>query len=117
MKHNVIKETATIFTQGLLENNIPFTYEPLFDGGKWTFPKYPHGDVALHSGTYHSAEGYVESYGMPWDNGDVSVCLPHEMICRIIGEESRESGEKKYNTDDLFGSLAVLLGLLRDEED
>ena len=111
MKHNIINETAALFTNLLLENNITFTCEPLFDGYKWTFAHLPEGDVALHRGTYGSNEGYVESFCMPWDNGDVSVCLPYEMVCRIKGEEPRESGEKSYSFEDCLNSLKITLGL------
>lgn len=108
MTHNIINETAVLFTNLLLENHITFTCEPIFDGYKWTFAHLPDGDVALHSGTYHHNEGYVESYCMPWDNGDVSVCLPYEMVCRIKGEAPRESGEKTPSFEDLLNSIIAL---------
>lgn len=111
MTHNIINETAVLFTNLLLENHITFTCAPIFDGYKWTFPHLPHGDVALHHGTYDSNKGYVESYGMPWDEGDVSICLPYEMVCRIKGKEPRESGEKRYSFEDCLNSMKNILGL------
>lgn len=83
MNNNKFYAPIKEFTFLLLRNKIPFSFAPLYDGGQWTFPAYPNGDVAIHSGTYHSDEGYLESYGMPWDEGDVSVETPEEMALRV----------------------------------
>ena len=63
--------------------NIPCTINPLFDGWQLRFP-WCAGDVAAHSGTYGQAQGKVESYEFPWDNGDVTALSPEEAAIRII---------------------------------
>ena len=41
---------------------------PIHDGWQLRFPWYEEGDIACHSGT----GGRLESYGFPWDEGDVT---------------------------------------------
>lgn len=103
---DIILETIKTFTQLLVENNIPYTFEPLFDGGKWVFPNG--GDVAIHSGTYNSQNGFVESYGMEWDKGDVSSCTVEEMIRRLKNETPCKENEYNYSYEDFLNSLSIL---------
>lgn len=69
---NGIRET-------LLSRGVPCTMNPVFEGYQLRF-HWCDGDVAIHNGTYHSAEGRVETYCFPWDEGDVSVFEPDEFI-------------------------------------
>lgn len=80
---------ARLFSDSLIEDSIPFTIERILDGYKWTFPDIPGGDVIIHSGSYSHAFGMVESWGMPWDEDDVSVLAPTEMEKNIYNEIHR----------------------------
>ena len=111
MKNTKFEGTIREFTRLLISYDIPFEYAPFRDGGQWKFPAYPDGDVAIHSGTYHSDEGYLESYGMPWDEDDVSVTTPYEMTLRLSGDEPREEMELSYTAADAFNSFMTSLGL------
>ena len=42
---------------------------PCLDGWKLLFPWYEDGDIACNTAT----GGYLESFGFPWDDGDVTV--------------------------------------------
>lgn len=75
---------SIIFIYNILtELSIPCTINPLFNGWQLCLP-WHEGDVAAHSGTYGEAQGMVESYQFPWDNGDVTVLTPEEAAIRII---------------------------------
>jgi len=67
----------------LKQAGISFEWHKLYDGYQWTFPAYPAGDIALHGGTHGAGLGFFESYGCPWDNGDVSVLSRTEVIERL----------------------------------
>lgn len=71
----------TIFSISLelSDLGIPNTVEECWDGYKISFP-WCEGDVAMHSWTYGSTDGRVESYKFPWDEGDVSVLHPKTAI-------------------------------------
>ena len=68
------------FNRKLKKAGIKFEWHPLYEGYQWTFDKFPDGDIALHAGTYGARHGYLESYQMPWDNGDVTVLSHTEAI-------------------------------------
>lgn len=72
--------------RALKKAGIEFQWEELYDGYKWTFPKF-NGDVAIHGGTYGAKHGYFESYMMPWDNGDVTVLSCAEVIQHLTDGE------------------------------
>lgn len=98
------------FNTMLVKNEISFSYSPLYDGAQWTFPKFK-GDISIHSGTYASDKGYLESYNMPWDDDDVTVCTPEEMIELLNGNKSNKEYKYHYTPDDLFNSFSALLNL------
>ena len=52
----------------LAEGGFPATLHACCDGWQLRFPWYEDGDIACHSGTF----GQLESYGFPWDDGDVT---------------------------------------------
>lgn len=81
----ILKLTACTFIQELMLRDVKFVMTPLYEGFQWTFPDtvLSDGDVALHVGTYGCRDGYLESYQMPWDDGDVSVLKPDEMAQKI----------------------------------
>ena len=106
---------AAYFTHLLMIEGISFKVEPLYDGYKWTFSDLP-GDIAIHSGTYYSDEDYLESYGMPWDNDDVSICTPNEMVRRLSGKEPHTLGERKYTFNDAINSIQTLLEKTENDE-
>lgn len=68
---------AITFRQELHKRGVPFTETLIFDGFQWKFP-FTNGDVILHSGSYLN-DTCVESYGMPWDRGDVTPLTPEKM--------------------------------------
>ena len=67
----------------LKKAGIEFEWHNLYDGYQWTFAQYPCGDVAIHGGTYGSHRGHVESYCMPWDDGDVTELTKIELITNL----------------------------------
>ena len=105
---------ATYFNMLLAQHGIEYHMSPCRDGFQWTFP-HLNGDVVIHSGSYYSDEGYLESFGMPWDGGDVSVCTPFEMTRRVAGGEPHAEGEKKYNLTDMFESVKKMADLSEEE--
>ena len=101
--------TINYFNNLLNEAKIPYTIIPLYDGAKWTFPRYKDGDIAIHSGTYYSDSGYLESLNLPWDKEDVSICTPIEMVRRLQGEPPCVDNEKTYTYLDAVNSVQTLL--------
>lgn len=73
------------FNSKLKKAGIKFEWHPLYDGYQWTFDKFPGGDIALHGGTNGARYGYLESYQMPWDDGDVTV-LTHAEAIQLLTE-------------------------------
>jgi len=69
----------------LKKAGIAYSWEKLYDGYTWRFPKFPDGDAAIHSGTYGNRQGYFETYRMPWDNGDVTVLSADKLIQKLRG--------------------------------
>ena len=69
----------------LKKAGIEYSWEKLYDGYAWRFPKFPGGDAAIHSGTYGNRCGCFETYQMPWDNGDVTVLYADELIQKLRG--------------------------------
>ena len=65
----------------LADNGIPSHVEDLYDGFKVTFP-WCNGDVIAHSGMLCGGNyAYtVESFGFPWDEGDVTLLDVQEAI-------------------------------------
>ena len=53
----------------LAECGFPAQLAPCGDGWKLLFPWYEDGDIACNSMTC----GRLESYGFPWDDGDVTA--------------------------------------------
>lgn len=90
--------------------NVAYHCKHFRDGYQWKFD-YWSGDVIITSGSYNHENGFVESYGFPWDKGDVSVCTPYEMARRLAGYEPRHDTSVEYSYDlyDLFTSLGTLL--------
>ena len=84
---NQIQAATKSFCLKLIDCGIPFSIQHLMSGWKWTFPDYPGGDVICHEGAYGVTQGHVESYGMPWDNGDVTHCTPSEMVVALLTGE------------------------------
>lgn len=64
-------------------NGIPYTINELHGGWQIRFP-WCDGDIACHAGTYGQAEGMVESYCFPWDEGDVSILSVEEAIQKVV---------------------------------
>ena len=66
---------------GLSDNGVYCDVEKLFDGYKVTFP-WTFGAVVAHSGVLgQNASKYtVESFGFPWDEGDVTLLDVQEAI-------------------------------------
>lgn len=117
---------AREFDKYLVENDVIATKYLMFDGYQWKFP-FTNGDVILHSGSYHN-DTCVESYGMPWDRGDVTA-LPPERMAKYLGnyaewdaldpdditDEDVQSIE--YSAGDLFASILALHDVIDESED
>lgn len=71
---NLYHERILDLVIALSKNKVPCYVMPLYDGYKVTFP-WCDGDVIAHSGMLGYGEyGYsVESFGFPWDEGDVTL--------------------------------------------
>ena len=70
----------------LKKAGIEYSWVHLYNGYQWTFPNYPNGDAAIHSGTYSNRRGYFETYCMPWDEDDVTVLTADELVTKLKGE-------------------------------
>lgn len=73
------------FNRKLKKAGIKFEWHSLYEGYQWTFEKFPGGDITLHGGTYGARHGYLESYCMPWDDGDVTI-LTHAEATQHLTE-------------------------------
>ena len=62
--------------------NIKHEVERLYDGYKILFDDFPGGDAIVHMWS----SGYVETYGMPWDDGDVTTMTPQELVMRLCNQ-------------------------------
>ena len=102
----MFEDTRDYFNRLLDEAGIKYTVNRLFDGYQWLFPAFPDGDIVCHSYSYHSNEGYVESYGFEWDEGDVTALPPEEMIDYLLGE--RTEHQQTYDLFDLLDSFAAI---------
>lgn len=69
----------------LKKAGINFIWRHSFDGYQWLFPEF-RGDAIIHSFSYGNKQGYFETYGMPWDNGDVSMVSAKDLIKHLKGE-------------------------------
>lgn len=78
---NIYFERINDLVLALSDNGVPSHVENLYDGYKVTFP-WCGGDVIAHSGMLGNVDyGYtVESFGFPWDYGDVTVLDVQEAI-------------------------------------
>lgn len=81
MKINHYFERIADLVLALSDNGVPCHVEDLYDGYKVTFP-WCCGDVIAHSGMLGGGEcGYtVESFGFPWDEGDVTLLDIQEAV-------------------------------------
>lgn len=77
------QEVADEFERLLKEKGIEYTVKGLHGGYQWKFPSFPQGDVVLHGFSYGN-DTCVESYGFPWDDGDVTALPPAEMVEKIL---------------------------------
>lgn len=104
----MFEETRDYFNHLLDEAGIEYTVDHIFDGYQWRFPEFPNGDIICHSGSYHNDEGYVESYGFEWDDGDVTALPPDEMISYLLGEETEH--KQTYDFNDFLLSIDAIWG-------
>ena len=74
-------ETIADLVLALSDNGVPCHVEDLYDGYKVTF-SWCCGDVIAHSGMLGGGECEytVESFGFPWDEGDVTLLDVQEAI-------------------------------------
>ena len=81
MKINHYFERIADLVLALSDNGVPCHVEDLYDGYKVTFP-WCCGDVIAHPGMLGGGEcGYtVESFGFPWDEGDVTLLDIQEAV-------------------------------------
>ena len=79
---NIYFERINDLVLTLSDNGIPCQVTDLYDGYKVTFFPWSSGDVIAHS--YMLGRGEhgctVESFGFPWDEGDVSLLDVQEAI-------------------------------------
>ena len=64
----------------LAANGVPAQLFECYEGYQLRFPWYSCGDVVCHRGTY----GQLESYGFPWDEGDVTDDSVRGMSKRLV---------------------------------
>lgn len=108
INYDILDATAMYFSALLKQKKIKYTITSLYDGYQWKFDDY-NGDIAIHSGTYYYDEGYVESYGMPWDKDDVSILSPQEAVRRLAGEDCACMIEREYTFEDTIESLIATI--------
>ena len=60
--------TTVSLLNSLADAGFPAQLESCLDGWRLVFPWFEGGDIACNSGT----GGRLESYGFPWDEGDVT---------------------------------------------
>lgn len=65
----------------LKKAGIPFEWETIWDGYKWTFPQsaYPNGDAVIHYFSYGNRYGYFETMGIG-PEVDCVARTAHELI-------------------------------------
>lgn len=80
----------------LIQHNVPFTVHSIWDGLQLRFP-WCDGDVACHKGTYGANHGMVETYELPWDDGDVTMLTPEAAAYRLI---AAHKGENNWEGDE-----------------
>ena len=78
MKNHYFERIADLVLT-LSDNGVPCHVEDCYDGYKVTFP-WCNGDVIAHSFMLGSGAYGVESFGFPWDYGDVTVLDVQEAI-------------------------------------
>ena len=98
------ESTANKFDALLIDYGVPFTRKPLRDGFQWTFSEWD-GDVVVNSYSYGALNGLVESYHMPWDNGDVTATTPEEMAALLAREKTEPSYRYEYTFGETLASL------------
>ena len=74
----------------LCDAGVPYEPRALFEGWQLRFP-WTRGDVACHLGTYGHANGFVETYQFPWDEGGVSMLTPEECANKIIAYYTKQT--------------------------
>lgn len=77
---NTYFTTITALLNELADRGFPAQLFPIHDGFQLRFPWYEDGDIACHSGTF----GVLESYGFPWDDGDVTRDTMDGFVQRLI---------------------------------
>lgn len=62
-------------------NNIKITSVMVFlNGFRVTFENWEQGDAIMHDGSYYNNLRDWETYGFPWDDGDVSTHSTEELV-------------------------------------
>lgn len=79
---NLYFERISKLVLTLSDNKVPCNVENCYDGYKVTFP-WCKGDVIAHSGMLGGGEYGVESFGFPWDEGDVTLLGTTEAVYLI----------------------------------
>jgi len=89
---------------------IPYEVSEFQGGYQWkNIGDFDGGDIIIHRGSYNNDAGYVESYGMPWDDGDVTSCSVKEMVDLIAGRRTRPENPYEYSIFDMFDSLKTFM--------
>lgn len=110
MDNTIIARTANIFNHALDDFGIKYEMIPRFNGYQWLFPEHPGIDVIAHSASYGIKDMYVESFGAPWDNGDVTALTPYEMASRLAGYDWNDEDKYQPTVEDLYDSLFMMIG-------
>lgn len=78
------KYVRTVGLAGIIlgEYGIQYDIHALHGGAQITFD-WNEGDGVCHSFSYGNETGNIETYGFPWDNGDVSVLDIPEFCSRV----------------------------------
>lgn len=73
-------------TDLLIGEGIPYVTTTLANGYQITFPSVKGADIICHDYSYGGAQGLWESYGFPWDEGDVTGNLTSAEFIRLYQE-------------------------------
>lgn len=80
--NSIFSDALTEFVTGLIELNIPFKFHPHGNGGQIVFP-WTDGDFIICAGSIGCGRGMLESYGFPWDDGDVTSMTAFDALEKI----------------------------------
>ena len=85
----------------LFHSNIEYTQHSLHGGYQLRFP-WCDGDVVIHDRSGKSADGKVESFGFPWDVGEISIMTPKLFVeyIRNYYRQIKQEEQEQNNVEE-----------------